>query len=421
VSKATVHIIGGGLPGLATAYALAARDIPVVLLEAEATLGSQTSFANGAMLTTSMSAPWNSPGVWRHLAGSLFGIDAGLRLRPAQIAALVPWGCRFLRGASSGHYRLAFSANFALCRFSMEVLDAWRQRVAPDLGIRADGALMVFPSVAAMRQTLCEFAEHGPADLAATPLERDELLTLAPQLRRSSTSAAAGIFFPDDRSGDPQVFVAAFADEARRLGADIRCGVRVTALHQRSGRIVGIVTDSGPLACDHVIVAAGCHTLALARTAGVAVPIAPAKGYSLTFRVPEPGLLPPMPIVDHALHVGVVPLSDRVRVVGAAEFAGFDLRIPGGVVTGLRGSLAKMLPDLANSLGSLTSPAWAGLRPMSADGMPFIGEAQVKGLWMNSGHGHLGWTMAAGSAELIAQLLTGEVPSIDPLPFRVGR
>jgi len=187
------------------------------------------------------------------------------------------------------------------------------------------------------------------------------------------------------------------------------------------GRVIGVETNACRFSAKHVILAAGAQTPLLAKRAGIYIPIKPAKGYSLTLSMHGWNQRPNIPVVDDALHAAVTPLGDNLRLVGAAEFTGFDPAIPQGRIDSLIALFRRLYPDLARAADTRKAKRWAGFRPMSADGTPFIGPSKRPGLWLNAGHGHLGWTMAMGSAEILADLVLGKRPALETAAYAPNR
>jgi D-amino-acid dehydrogenase len=415
-------IVGGGLIGIATLFELARRGVPATLVEAGPELAAESSFANGGMLTPSMSDPWNSPGVGAHLLRSLFDPYAAMKLRPAAAPGLARWGLEFLRNSSPGRHERSAQANYRLSAYSAratrEIARAFD--IAFDCGER--GTLKIFPSTAAMAGPLALARSLEREGLAFEALDRAGVVAAEPALVAAADRIAGGIHYPGDRCGDSRNFALALADRARALGCAIRLGARVERFERDGGRVTGVALAGGGFIAGDVVLAAGVASPALARGLGFRLPIRPAKGYSLT--LDASGLedeAPRLAVIDEEMHAAVVPLGRRLRLVGTAEFAGPDKTVRPERIENLFRLLERVFPELARRVDRHTEKPWAGLRPMSADGRPYVGAAPVPGLWLNCGHGHLGWTMAAGSARALAGLVCGETPEIDLAPFAWSR
>lgn len=411
-------IIGGGLIGIATLYELARRGAPARLLEAESELASVTSFANGGMLTPSMSDPWNSPGVGGHLMTSLFDPFAGMKLRLSAAPGSALWGLEFLRNSFPERHRVSTRANFSLADYSAKATLALARELDLEFDLSTTGTLKIFPDLQSMEAPLALSRMLEPSGLAFEPLDTAGVVGVEPRLAPVRALIAGGIHYPADRCGDARRFALGLAAKARALGADIRLRAVVAELLRDGDRVRGVRLAGGETLEGDVVVAAGLTSVLIARRVGLRLPIRPAKGYSLTLDTADLGDLGPgIAVIDEAMHAGVVPLGGRLRLVGTAEFAGEDRAIRPERIETLFRLLERIFPDVARRISRRTEQPWTGLRPMSADGRPFIGAGPLRGLWLNCGHGHLGWTMAVGSARALASLICGDRTEIDLSPF----
>jgi D-amino-acid dehydrogenase len=289
-----------------------------------------------------------------------------------------------------------------------------------DVGSRATarGSLRLFRSPetlddsrTAADRLLCE-------GLAFRVLTRDETIELEPALAPIAAQLAGAIHYAADETGDAYRFCQALTEYARQQGVAFSFGTTVSALELGSDRITAVRTDKARLVADQYVAAPGSYTARLLRPLGLRVPVRPAKGYSVTFDSPK-GTKLKVPIVDDEMHAALVPLGHAVRAAGTAEFAGYDLSLRPERLRNLVELAQRLLPDAR--LDATKARTWCGLRPMSSDGVPIIGHTSVANLWVSTGHGHLGWTMAAGSGELLADLMSDVAPSIDPAPYALTR
>jgi D-amino-acid dehydrogenase len=412
-------VIGGGLMGVTTAWELISRGEPVELLEAAPDLALETSYANGAMLTPAMSDPWNGPGVYWQLAASLFNPYAPMKLRISAVPSLIGWGIDFLRNSSAARHRVATRASYVLAAYSLAETIKLREALGLEYDAASRGAMKVFRSAAALAGPKRIAEDLAGLGLRYEVLDADGAVAVEPQLASIRHSIAAALYFPDDATGDAHLFCRALADRIRQHGGSIHCGVRVKRLLlSQGGRIVGVETDAGRLEAQRVVLAAGNGSASLARTVGVRVPIRPAKGYSVTIPRQQNVEWPRLPVIDDMMHAVVVPLGDRLRLVGTAEFAGHDKSIRQSRIDNLFRLLQNVYPHIAASIDRSTAQPWAGLRPMSSNGLPCIGPVGPQGLFLNAGHGHLGWTHSVGSARLLVDQMLGVTPAIDPAPYR---
>jgi D-amino-acid dehydrogenase len=412
-----VLVIGAGLIGISTSYFLRVRGHEVTVVERERGPGLQTSFANGALISPSMPEPWNAPGCWRLLLASLARSDAPLQLRLRALPGLTGWGIQFLRNSTPDSYKESTLRNVRLALFSLGVLQNLRRETHIEYGATARGSLKLFRSAQTLNDAL-RGADHLLAEgLKLRRLSREETIELEPALIPIGEQLAGAIHYATDETGDAHRFCDALAERARQRGVNFSFGTSVSRLEAGSGRIAAVQTDKGRLVAEQYVVAAGSYSTPLLRAVGLQLPVRPAKGYSVTFDASRSALN--IPIVDDDMHAAVVPVGNATRFAGTAEFAGFDLTLRPERVRNLMNLAQKILPRAG--LDPATAQLWCGLRPMSADGVPIIGATTLSNLWLNTGHGHLGWTMAAGSGQLLAELLSGETPGLDPQPYSLAR
>lgn len=417
----TTLIVGGGLLGLSTAMALLERGEKVRLLEGRTDVGLETSFANGGLLTPSMPEPWNGPGVLGQLAASLFDNRSAMKLRLRAVPALLPWGIRFLRNSSPERYLQACRQNFELARYSMSQYQELVTRLKLDFDAANRGVLAVFRSDKAMQARLAVSTQLADAGMRFSVLDADASVTMEPALAGVRKSIAAAIHFHDDASGDAHLFCQGLKKALLQSGVTLDFNQSILGLTVKNQRICAVETAAEVIPAERVVIAAGVRSAALLKSAAVSVSVQPVKGYSVTLPLPQGVRGPRIPVFDDTMHAVVTPLGNRLRAVGTAEFNGFDTRIDRRRIDNLMRVLQSLLPDIDTHLDRALAVPWAGLRPMSSDGKPYIGPTAVEGLFVNTGHGQLGWTMATGSAQLLADLMCGTPPAIDAAPFRVGR
>jgi D-amino-acid dehydrogenase len=413
-------VIGGGLIGLSTALQLTLAGEEVTVLE-KAGVASGASDKNGGMLTPSMPDPWNGPGVHTQLLNSLFDPNSAMKLRLKALPSLTFWGLKFLRHSSRESFARATNANWALANYSVTRMARFRARFTADYDHAKVGTMKVFRSAEAMEHSIGVTDSLRDCDLNYRLLDKSEILALEPALADAAESLVGGVAFPDDESGDPKKFCDFLAKAIIENGGVVRTDVAVEGVDVRHGKVTGVRTQGGAQPAQRVVAAMGCESGVFLRRAGVAASIKPVKGYTLTFDAERLTNVPRIPVIDDQMHAAVVPIGNRLRVAGTAEFTGFDATIRRSRVENLFSLLKSLYPGIANQLEFSDGRQWAGLRPVSADGRPYIGESGIKGLYVNSGHGHLGWSMAMGSACLLADLMMGNKPEIDPTPYRVGR
>jgi D-amino-acid dehydrogenase len=406
-------VIGGGIIGTTTAWYLAERGFDVTVLERRDGVGLETSFANTGLLTPSQADPWNAPGTALKLLKWLGREDSPLLLRPRALPGMASWGLRFLLASRRQAYERAARASLKLGLYSVRALDELREKLALDYDHRLRGTIKIFRQAASLDDSvqLAQFLERG--GLRYDALDAAGAVELEPALAPVREKLAGAIHYPADESGDAFKFTRELAAAAKRNGVQFRCTTTVNRIRRGPNGIAAVETDGGAHTADAYVLTAGCHSRALARRCGLKLPIYPAKGYSTTTPLGNWNNPPATPVVDFERKIVVTPLGDRLRVGGTAEFTGYDLNLTATRCDNVLRQALDIFPDYARHVDHQQVRRWAGLRPMTPDGPPIIGATPCKNLFVNTGHGPLGWTFAAGSSRLTADLVAGNKPGIN--------
>ena len=424
--KPDFQIIGGGLIGLSTAYALLKRGASVRIIEAREAVALETSFANAGMVHASLADPWNGPGVGRQMLGSVFGLSSPMTLRLGALPSTLGWGLKFLKHSTPVRHWQATKSNYKLAEYSASLINEWRR----ELNIKDDfenlGLLKIFRSQRALDKAVAITDILQSLGLRAEYLTGREAAQKEPCLGQIANKLVGAIYYPDDYKADAYAFCQALEQAVKNLGGEIITNTQVSSLLQQDGRIIGAVTKAADFYAQTTIIAAGAHSTDLLRPLGVRLPVRPVKGYSLTFENGgvfdnvDGSKLPILPVVDDDLHCAVTPLLGTVRIAGTAEITGYNAAMPKSRLMPLLNMLRNVYPNLAKNLSLEDGKAWHGFRPVSADGVPLIGMIKP-GLAVNTGHGHMGWTMSAGSGALLADSLLGKTSIVDAAPFNPNR
>lgn len=414
-----IAIIGAGLIGVTSAWFLAAAGHEVMVIDRAEGPGRETSFANGALLTPSMADPWNAPGCWRTLLQSIVQNDSSLQLRLRELPDLAGWGLRFLWESRQSAFHRNTLANLHLALQSLTAMETVRRETDIDYGRRTGGTLRLFRDPAALERARCAalmFAREGVEHQVLAPTG---IAAADPGLACIASELAGAIHYPLDEAGDAFRFCIGLAQAATERGVVFRYGTAIDRLEVEDRRIVAASCGERRFAADTFVVATASYARRLLRTAGLKLPVRPAKGYSITLDVPSGTRILGTPLVDDAFHAVIVPLDGQIRVAGTAEFSGYDTRLDAARIDNLKKLFRQVLPNAPVDLGA--ARPWCGLRAMSADGVPIIGGTSIENLYVNGGHGHLGWTMAAGSAEMLTDLMMGRKGRIDSAPYAPER
>lgn len=402
-----VAVLGGGVVGTTTAYMLSKAGCEVVVIDRCERPGMETSFANGGLMAVSDSSPWNSPGTVKRLGKMLFGRSSTLKINPGAVPSMLGWGLRFLANSTWRLHRENMISNIRLAKLSLDTLRSIRETSDLRYDKTTRGTMRLFPRGGRMNEFVQMCIDMQEWGVHFQTLDRSQILALEPCLTPVIDRYVGAVFFPHDESGDAHKFTNEMARLAIEHGATFLLGTDVHSVSRASpDKISHVATSAGDICADHFILSLGSYSPKIARQIGIKLPIIPVKGYSVT--VPLNGWQggPSRPIMDDGYHAMLVPMGDRLRMGGRAEFAGYDTRVDAMEGRRVFDDAIKILPELARHVDGDAVMNWAGLRPMTPGGPPFVGPTRYKNLFLNTGQGPLGWTMACGSARLIVDYIT---------------
>ncbi len=416
-----VAVIGAGLAGLCTAHSLQRAGFHVTVIERRESPGLETSFANGGVLTPGMSQPWNAPGIHRALLKSLGRSESPVLLRISALPSVAGWGVDFLRQSRSSNYFRNMQNSFRLARYSLKVFDEIAPSLPEAVRLVRTGALKIYRSQESLKFGEMEAAHLAAEGLVSRLLSPRGCVDLEPRLAEIEDRIVGGLHFPDDRLGDAHRFCEMLTLAIRLKGGEFRFDTKVTGWHVNANRVLGVCTNDGNVKADCFVITAGSYSRGLARDLGVDLPIYPVKGYSLSIHAETLSRLPQIPVVDASLHAAIAVIGNCLRIAGTAEFTGFDTQIVPARIVNLESLLCQVYPELAQRSASLARLPWAGLRAMTCDGIPIVGRTDIGNVYVNTGHGHLGWTLAAGSSLLLAQIMSGQPTGLEAFPYSLQR
>ena len=416
-----IIIIGSGLIGISTAYFLSRQGHQVVVLDRQEGPALETSYANGGMVTPSQSEPWNSPGLYKDLLSYMGDEDSPFLLRPRAIFSILGWGMGFLRNASPTLFHSNMLKNVRLAKYSLNILKDLRQALEIHYDETTNGTLKYFKRKSQWNDAIEHSRFYEEMGLSYRILNCDEVLEVEPALQNIEKKIVGGIHFPEDESGDAHKFCLALVDQAEKHGTEFRYGITVENIEHAAGEISGILTSERQYKADAYVLAAGSYSTMLAKAVNISLPIRPIKGYSLTMDLNGWDKGPKIPVVDETMHAAVTPMGDRLRVAGTAEINGYDTEINQLRINNMFKFVSGLFPEYMEKVDKDSVTTWAGLRPYSVDGVPKIGQTPFSNLYLNTGHGHLGWTMSTGSGQLLADLICGNETAIDLSPYSLGR
>lgn len=414
-----VTVLGAGVVGVTSAWYLAADGHEVTVVERQPQPAQETSFANGGQISVSHAEPWANPQAPLKALKWMGREDAPLlwrwRADPAQWA----WGLRFLRECTAARARANVGAIVRLGLASRSALQSLRRELVLEYDHLERGILHFYTDFHEFEHALPQAALMREFGCDRVPKTAAECLAIEPALADSRMPVVGGTYTAGDESGDARRFTEALAQHATARGVRFRYGETVSALLREGGRLAGVRLATGEQVCaDMTVLALGSYSPLLLRPLGVRLPVYPAKGYSATLALPEGVAAPSVSLTDDGHKIVISRLGQSLRVAGTAEFNGYDTSLNAARCAALLRRTCEIFPGLA---AVSNVEYWAGLRPATPGNVPLIGDlaaAGLAGLWLNSGHGTLGWTLACGSARLLADLTAGRDPELDPAPYQ---
>ena len=416
-----VCIVGAGLLGLSTAYHLARMGSAVCVVDRRESVGLETSFANGGMLHASQAAPWNEPGILGTAIKMLGKEDAALLIRTKVLPHMLLWGLRFVRESRPARYAINLGKNAKLARYSIDTLREIREAENIQYDQNTNGTIKLFRSEQVLQHALNFTHRFDELAIPYELLEVDKLIALEPALAPIEADLRGGMYFPSDEIGDAFLYCQALQLACEQLGVQFNFDCDVTGFEQLSGKVSAVLHASGKIPAEQFVIAASSYSPCLSRQLGVRLPIQPVKGYSLTAPVGAWSRPPKIAVIDEEMHAAVCPLGSRLRVAGTAEFAGYDDKVTASRVDNLVSLLRKLYPEYREHMRESELQSWTGLRPMTPDGVGIMSRTKIPNLFINSGHGHLGWTMAPGAGKALADLMIKGQADIDMDDYSLDR
>ncbi|OWT77276.1 MULTISPECIES: D-amino acid dehydrogenase [unclassified Achromobacter] len=413
-----IAVLGSGIIGTSTAWWLKRAGHEVVVVDRQTGPAQETSFANGGQISVSYAEPWANPQAPLKLVKWMFREDAPLLFRPRLDLYQWAWGLSFLRQCLPGRLAPNIRAMVRLAEYSRATLRGMRA----ELGIQYDhlerGILNFYRD-----SDEFELSQKAAGVMRDFGVERriltaDEVIAIEPALARHRASIVGGDYTPEDESGDVHLFTAALARQCETAGVEFRYSTSVTRLLTTGGAVSGAETISpegayGRLDADAFVVAMGSFTPLLVRPLGIPCNVYPAKGYSATFPVLDYAGAPSVSLTDSSHKVVFSRLGDRLRMAGTAELSGYDRALNPARCDAMTRLARELFPD---ALDFDRVSYWSGLRPSTPSNVPLIGRTRIPNLYLNTGHGTLGWTMGVGSGRALADLINGSRPEPE-FPF----
>jgi D-amino-acid dehydrogenase len=405
-----VLVLGGGVIGVSTAYYLAKAGHQVTVVERQPGVALETSYANAGEVSPGYSAPWAGPGIPLKAVKWLLMRHRPLVVWPMLDPAMWSWALRMLRNCTAARYELNKGRMLRLATYSRDCLRTLRADTGMHYDERSQGTLQLFRTGHQLDGTAKDIAVLQRFGVPYELLDRDGCIAVEPALARVREKFVGGLRLPGDETGDCHRYARNLAQLAENLGVEFVFNTSIEHIVAEGSRIAGIRTGAGEMQANAYVACLASYSPLMLKPLNIRLPVYPVKGYSITLPITDASAAPESTVMDETFKVAVTRLGDRIRVGGTAELAGYSLKLR----SARRATLDHVVSDLFPDGGDLRrAEFWTGLRPMTPDGTPVIGASPYENLFLNTGHGTLGWTMAAGSGRVLADIISGRAPEID--------
>ena len=411
-----IVVVGGGVIGVTSAYYLAKDGHEVTVIDQSTELGNDATGGNAGLIAPGHSFSWASPAAPKLLVKSLLGEKTSIRMKLPISPALVVWGLQFLRECTPKRANENTLVKLALAQYSQRLTEELATEEKIDYQQAQNGAIYLYRDCAELQAGVAKMQimkDHGQTIEVLDPAQ---VVALDPAFAPAQHSLAGAIYAPTDGAGNSKLFTEVLAARCRDLGVVFELGVTALRFERLRLRATQLITNIGTYTADRFVVATGIQSPFLSRSLGQTLPVYPAKGYSLTVPVLDPKKAPTVPGVDEKTLVAWSRMGDELRMSSTAEFVGYDRQWRESDFSNIVGMGRELFPEGVDWDAATRRSC---LRPMTPNGPPFIGRSSIENVYYNTGHGHMGWTMAVGSSVILADLMRGTRPALDPHPFRI--
>lgn len=413
-----IIVMGAGVIGVTTAWYLAQEGHEVEVIDRQPGVGLETSFANAGQVSPGYSTPWAMPGLPFKVAKWMMSKHSPLIIRPRFDTAMFRFMGELLANCSEKAYDINKSRMLRIAEYARDKIDALRDETGITYDGDQKGLIQLFRTDAQVEHAAEDMRLLAESGIDHQLLNVDEIIAHEPGLAHARHRLRGGLRLPGDQTGDAHLFTRRLAAMAEQKGVKFRLGTNIEAIEATSDSILSIRTSAGRLKADAYVLALGSYSPRLMKPLELRLPIYPVKGYSLTMPITDESRAPVSTVNDETYKVAITRLGDRIRIGGTAELTGFSLRLSPDRRETLELSFNEMYGG-----GDLSAARyWTGLRPCTPDGTPIVGPApRYDNLWLNTGHGTLGWTMAAGSGQIVADQISGRQTAIPSLDLSLNR
>ena len=396
-----VIVLGSGVIGVASAYYLARQGAEVTVLDRQSGPAEETSFGNAGQISPGYSTPWAAPGIPFKAVKWMFQHHAPLAINLDGSMWQLQWMAQMLKNCNPQSYAVNKERMMRVAEYSRDCLRELRKDTGIHYENRAKGTLQLFRKEAQMEAVQRDISVLEECGVSYELLNGNELGRVEPALANAQDKLVGGLHLPNDETGDCYLFTNALAQIAKELGVNFQFNQNVEKLIVEGDQIKGVQVNGKVLTADRYVLAFGSYSRDFLKPLDLQLPVYPVKGYSLTIPIVDPAFAPQSTVLDETYKIAITRFDQRIRVGGMAGLSGFNL----GLNEDRRATLQMVTQDLFPGGDMEQASFWTGLRPMTPDSTPIIGATRFKNLFLNTGHGTLGWTMACGSGKLISDIV----------------
>ena len=404
-----ILILGSGIIGTTSAYYLAKQGHSVTVVDRQSGAGLETSFANAGQISPGYASPWAPPGIPLKAVKWMLGKHSPLVVNPKPEWDKVKFIGRMLANCTENRYSINKSRMLRLAEYSRQSLNALRDELGLSFDDKQKGTLQIFRTAKQLKAAQKDMALLDEYHIPYELLDAAGCVAVEPGLKNVQHKIKGGLRLVLDQTGDCYKLTDQLVEQCHQLGVKFKFDTTIQSLNMANGKISSVLTSQGEIVADQYIMAMGSYSTELLKSVGIQSPVYPVKGYSITLPVINAEAAPVSTIMDETYKVAITRLGDRIRVAGTAELNGFDLSLSESSRETIRHVVKDLFPE---GVDFTEDNFWTGLRPMTPDGTPLVGATAIKNLYMNTGHGTLGWTMSFGSARLLADIISGFKPAI---------
>jgi D-amino-acid dehydrogenase len=412
-----VLVLGSGVIGVASAYYLAAQGAEVTVLDRQSGPAEETSFGNAGQISPGYSTPWAAPGIPFKAVKWMFQHHAPLAINLDGSLWQLNWMAQMLKNCNPASYAINKERMTRVAEYSRDCLRELRKDTGIHYEHRSKGTLQVFRNEAQLEMVQRDIAVLEECGVPHELLLGNDLAKVEPALAHAQDKLVAGLHLPNDETGDCYLFTNALADVAKEMGVTFKFDQNVERLLTQGNEISGVVVNGEVLTADRYVLAFGSYSRDFLKPLDLDLPVYPVKGYSLTVPIVDSNFAPQSTVLDETYKIAITRFDQRIRVGGMAELSGFNRELN----TDRRGTLEMVTRELFPGGNLSEASFWTGLRPMTPDSTPIIGATRFSNLFLNTGHGTLGWTMACGSGKLISDLVMNHQTDISTEGLSIQR